>query len=599
MTHPVSPDPSSSQRPGTIATTLLLLAGLALWIWADRGDYGSPRVVWLLAAGAAAIAVPAIRRTFAGAKFSQALSIEAAPPFLASVLVGIGATVYLSASAIWQGRDLGPHIHDELMYLLQASQLASGHLWSRLPPGIEDFFDSPYLIVRPVYATMSWPGAALMYVPGVALRLPPWWTSVALGGALVGAFFHLCRELFHNNTVAGIGTVLLIVNRPFHTISVTVNAHVPVLVLGLIAIIAMIRWVRTPHTLLAVVAGAAAGWAVICRPIDAICLILPVIIVAILTMHKAIASPKVAPALALAVLGASPFLLLQLVFDRGVTGDWFDSPFSYYDRRDSPQVSYGFPKYNPSVRPASAVAQKQDMYDQFAMPAIQSHQPGRWIHDWFSNRLPAAFRGGQPAPLLLILAPLGFIAMFRQRYPWGIAVAACVPMFCLLYTPYTIFLPTYAVLCMPAVTLCVLVGMTVLAERFRSTTLRAAIIVATLSIGVANLPEANGGSDDPSHPAGVMSARMLQQFIPPPQRALVLFRYHTGNPVHDEPVYNWSVAKPDDARIVLAHDLGPRDIDLFHHYALTQPDRKVYLLDRADYSLHYLGTAAELGQAHQ
>jgi hypothetical protein len=258
-------------------------------------------------------------------------------------------------------------------------------------------------------------------------------------------------------------------------------------------------------------------------------------------------------------------------------------------------VTYGFPTYDPALRPASVVAQKQDLYDQFAVPAVQAHQPGRLLHDWLLNRLPAAFRGGQPAPLLLILVPLGIAALIRRRDRWGIGVAACLPMFCLLYTPYTIFLPTYAVLCGPALSICVLAGALALAGQFRSTTGRAAIIATIVAIALANLPEANGGSDDPSRPAGVMSARMLQKIIPPPQSALVLFRYHAGNPVHDEPVYNWSVAEPDDARIVVAHDLGDRDIELIRHYAASQPDRRVYLLDRGDYSVRYLGTAADLG----
>ena len=95
-----------------------------------------------------------------------------------------------------------------------------------------------------------------------------------------------------------------------------------------------------------------------------------------------------------------------------------------------------------------------------------------------------------------------------------------------------------------------------------------------------------------------MSARMLQRSIPPTQRALVLFRYHTGNPVHDEPVYNWTVAEPDDARIVVAHDLASRDVELFRHYAAIQPDRRVYLVDRKDYSVKYLGTTAELARTN-
>src|SRR5205823_198629 len=81
--------------------------------------------------------------------------------------------------------------------------------------------------------------------------------------------------------------------------------------------------------------------------------------------------------------------------------------------------------------------------------------------------------------------------------------------------------------------------------------------------------------------------------------AVVLFRFHPGdNPVED-PVYNDDVIWPDDAPIIRAHDLGPRNIEIARYYATHQPWRKFYLLDRAENAgrqtllLHRLGTAVE------
>jgi hypothetical protein len=63
-------------------------------------------------------------------------------------------------------------------------------------------------------------------------------------------------------------------------------------------------------------------------------------------------------------------------------------------------------------------------------------------------------------------------------------------------------------------------------------------------------------------------------------RALVLFRFdpQVGND-GGAPVYNDTVARPDDARIVRAWDRGPLNLRLIKYYADFQPDRVLYLYD--------------------
>jgi hypothetical protein len=75
------------------------------------------------------------------------------------------------------------------------------------------------------------------------------------------------------------------------------------------------------------------------------------------------------------------------------------------------------------------------------------------------------------------------------------------------------------------------------------------------------------------------------------QPAVVLFRFAPGSSVDEEPVYNTGVAWPDDAPIIRAHDLGPRDGELLRYYAARKPGRTFYLFDRADRSLTRLGNA--------
>ena len=248
------PLPTSDRPAPWKPAAALLAAGVALWAWVDRGDVGSPRTVWVTFLGVCVVvAVPVIRAAFA----SVVQSPTRPPRFRASLAVAVASAAYFATSAAWQGRDMGPHAHDDFAYLTQAKQVAGGRLWSHVDPAVADFFDSPYLIVRPVYAVQYWPGTALAYAAGAKLGWPPWWTAVVLAGATAGAFYHLLRELAFAPAAAVLGVVLLAAGRPFHTVSVTVNAHVPVLLGGLVATIAAVRWARGGHLSWVAIGGAA------------------------------------------------------------------------------------------------------------------------------------------------------------------------------------------------------------------------------------------------------------------------------------------------------------------------------------------------------
>jgi len=62
-------------------------------------------------------------------------------------------------------------------------------------------------------------------------------------------------------------------------------------------------------------------------------------------------------------------------------------------------------------------------------------------------------------------------------------------------------------------------------------------------------------------------------------------------------VHNSETLWPDDAQFIRAHDLGSRNHELIDYYARRQPDRRVYLLDRAANSIQELGTVRELARS--
>ena len=78
------------------------------------------------------------------------------------------ATAYFVFTAFYQDRDLFPKTHDEGSYLLGMRMLATGRLWMPRHE-LADFFDTFYVLNEPVYASLYFPGTALMYVPAVLL----------------------------------------------------------------------------------------------------------------------------------------------------------------------------------------------------------------------------------------------------------------------------------------------------------------------------------------------------------------------------------------------------------------------------------------------
>jgi hypothetical protein len=107
----------------------------------------------------------------------------------------------------------------------------------------------------------------------------------------------------------------------------------------------------------------------------------------------------------------------------------------------------------------------------------------------------------------------------------------------------------------------------------------------------------------------------LARAVSPP--AVVMFHFNRDtliggktitNDPSIEPVFNSSVAWPDDAAIIRAHDLNPNvsivgkpgDLDhpLYEYYARIDPKRVFYLYDRGGLTkLRRLGTAEEMENA--
>jgi hypothetical protein len=277
-----------------------------------------------------------------------------------------------------------------------------------------------------------------------------------------------------------------------------------------------------------------------------------------------------------------------------------------YIERDQPQTGMTFAAWDPTTHPASVVTQKQRHYQTWVRGFIQRHSehPFRaWKETYFAEFVDATL----PARALLVLVPIGLIGIGRDPRRW--ILLANLPLFLVLYFFYTFYLEHYAVVAAPAMALVVVLAPRVLrgaVPRFGNS-IDLALSLAILIVGLSMLPELNHHPllNDESYPSPMM--RVLHDQLPQTVTApaVVLFRYDATKPQNDssspriEPVYNTDVAWPDDAPIIRAHDLGPRDIEIFRYYSQRQPERTFYLFDRGNLAdpLHVLGKARDLARA--
>jgi hypothetical protein len=608
--------PTMSLAARRITAVALLACGGALWVAIGNGR-GMGLMRWVLLTAAVAIgALPPVSRRVV-ARLDRVRHPTQRTIERTALLVGVLATAYFVFTAFHQDRDLFPKTHDEGSYLLGMQMLAHGRLWMPKHP-LADFFETFYVIVDPVYASKYFPGTALMYAPTIWLHWPTWVLPVVASGAIVGLLYRIITQLVDG--VAGLLAAILMASLSwFRMLSILLFSQVPMLLLGLLLFWAWLNWREKQRAGWLIAIGAFAGWGAITRPVDALIFAAAAGVGMLCSLRRQPPRRWVVTA-GWVILGAAPFLTIQLIFNKGVTGHVFETPFTYYIDRDHPQTSFGFHDYDPARMPVSTLPQKRDYYRNVIAPLVQRHRIGNLLHNWVRRdvpgqpaydrpRLPMVVDSTMPFRVLLPVALVGVLGLtdVRRRLLW-----LTLPLFVLAYIPYTFFLEHYAVSIAPAVILSVVLGGEALAttwprfgEAIRSSFTLGVVALALLSTyelnPVSTLLDRDTSASNPHlvddetfHSALLRAVNtQLPDVIQKP--AVILFRYAPGQNVIEEPVFNNAAAWPDDQEIVRAHDLGDRDIEVVRYYAERQPERVFYRFDRATMTLSPpLGTARQL-----
>ena len=575
----------------------LLAAGVAIW-WFFGGRTGfTPTRLALLAAAAAVALIPPARDALARALDRLRHPSPAARRWTA-VAIAVAASGYLYFTAASQGREFIPKYHDEHMHILQVQHLARGKLWMQQHE-LADHFETFHVFVRPVYASIYFPGAALMYVPLVWLKLPMWVGPLVVSGVIVGLMYRVTTELIDG--VAGLLAALMLLGLTLlRYLSIIVMSHTNRVLLGLLLVWALLHWRRSKSLAWAAAIGAIAGWAAITRPVDAICYAAPVGLAMLLDLRP-LPWKRWAQTAACVVLAAAPFLSLQIIENVGVTGKPLMTPYRAYADLFTPQMSFGFHEFNPHMRPMTNLPQRQIYYYAFTVPAAKEHRADRIVDTWLTGRFPVLARRTTPNAALIALLPLSLLALDRRRWVlWSV-----LPVYIAFYAVFAYLLPHYVVVVAPAVVCGILLGKHALEHRLTEGRPRAAAAASTfltLSVGALALtgyPEINADANDTWYgsPTPDMTISLIELPRAIKEPAIVLFRFTPGDSVHAEPVYNTDVAWPDDAPIIRAPDLGPqKNVELFEYYAKRQPHRAVYLLDRRSRQLTRLGNVVDLAK---
>ncbi|MGA3067802.1 MAG: hypothetical protein ABSF29_13245, partial [Tepidisphaeraceae bacterium] len=339
--------------------TILLICGDFVpgsQVWREP----TPWIILALAAAAAGIRPLRHHFYFAAGRLADWAGARAAK---IAIFVGSAVALFFFAQAWHYRGQLFVRWQDEFSYLIQARMLSVGRLWMpAYPAGIGQFFDSPFLTVDRVYASIYFPGTALLMIPTLWLQLP-FWVMPALIASIAAALFYLLLARLFNPTRALIAIPMLVCLLPYRDVAMMVLSESPFLLAEMALLWSWLMWREHPTGRWAWFIGAAAGYAAITRPIDALCFALPV---SVAMVWELLPSRKkmLLPILTKLVLAASPFLAIQVIQNLGITGRWDATAESQYVQQHNPAGLIGFYRIDPANVPRSAQPQRRQEMQQ-------------------------------------------------------------------------------------------------------------------------------------------------------------------------------------------------------------------------------------------
>ena len=497
---------------------------------------------------------------------------------------------------LWQTGIPRPEVHDEFSYLLGADTFAHGHL-ANPPHPLGKFFESPHILVRPMYASKYQPGQAMFLALGQRLFGSAFY-GVLIGNALM--LFTLCLMLFAWvpwQWAVTISTMFALCLSPqmywtnsYWGGSVAASGGALVL-LG----IGLYRAEQRPLSgVIFATGGLLLFWT---RPYEGGVFTLIVLVVFAKELWRVRRGSVLLAAVSVFVIGIS----WTCYYNQAVTGKPFLLPYLLHDRQYNVTPVFWFlPLRNEPVyshpRLASqhgVVGGEANVYesDLRGEPRLQFLKLGG-----LRALLSGLYRSLEIlTPSLKVVVVLALLIPVAWRDPVYRKMGIVSGVFLLALSAETFHFQHYIAPVWAALALMIAVW----AEHAWKLTIRkqrvgvALVLVALSSPGIAEFHSASTRSRQSSAQSTSEVGRnmpvadfdyarrdaLIERLSALDQRQLVIVRYPSPDwRVSEEWVYN--SADIDRQRVILAHDLGTeQDRELLAYY----PDRKIWLLtfDRA------------------
>lgn len=233
--------------------------------------------------------------------------------------------------------------NDEALYSLQAKTIASGHLFPRAPlptgsyaPWLAAVADGHYVLkYTPVIPTFF--AASIAVTGGTYLAL-----AIVVAAAVVVTYL-LGVEVLDDRRAAAVAATLLAVSPLVVIQSALILPYLPVLVLLELAVLGLLRGLRTGRSRSLVGVGLAVGFAAAVRPYDVVLFLLPMIAWLVRTQPG-----RRMWAVRGVVLGCVVPAGMLLATNAAATGNAFRLPFALLEPQD--KLGFGVRRLYPADR---------------------------------------------------------------------------------------------------------------------------------------------------------------------------------------------------------------------------------------------------------
>jgi hypothetical protein len=470
-----------------------------------------------------------------------------------------------------------PNVADDFSYLLIADTLRHFRL-ANPPHALHQFFETFFVLQEPAYASIFPLGQGLAIAIGWTVFGHPW-AGVALS---IGGLCALCYWMLRGWTTAGWALIGgLLAAAEFGPLSQWMNSYWGGAVsacAGCLVFGALPRLRESPRTRDAALLGLGLALQLLTRPFEAIFLLISVPLFFVPDLRRV-----VRPA-AVAALAVAPALILILLQNKQVTGNWTTLPYMLS------RYQYGVPTtftFQPIPTPHQSLTREQQL-DYEAQSGVHGPGTDTFAKYWVRWGIRIGFyRFFMFAPLWLALPAFAF-ALREYRYVWAVITI-------LIFSLGTNFYPYFYAHYIAALTcLFVLIAVTGV-EHLSRWTVRGKEVGADCArillflcaahflfwyglrvsgnedLAAALAPYESQDAINHGDPEGRIAIQQALESAP--GRQLVFVRYWPRHEFH-EWVHN--AADVDEARIIWARDLDPEeDQKLLRRY----PRRTAWLLE--------------------